>query len=221
MVYFRRSDVRARRTPAPTSALRVAGQPTLLHSTEQTPSVDDRELLEGIRRGDERAFSALFRAYYAALVGMVEGMLRDRALGEDVVQEVMLELWRRRESLAVTDSLRAYLYRAARNRALNQVRRARVEERAEPKLMVDESDVPGADASAGESELEDAIRAAIESLGDGQREVFVLSRTHGLKYTEIADALGISVKTVEARMGKALRVLRERLGGYLSERTGR
>jgi RNA polymerase sigma-70 factor, ECF subfamily len=70
------------------------------------------------------------------------------------------------------------------------------------------------------AELERAIREAVRDLPDRCREVFELSRVHGLRYSEIASAMGISVKTVEVQMGKALRVLRERLSAWLPTRAG-
>lgn len=198
-----------------------AGSSPLHTLEEQIAVVDDRELLDGLRGDGEDAFSAIFRAYYAPLVGLAEGMLHDRAVAEDVVQEVMLELWRRRASIAVHESLRAYLYQATRNRSLNQLRRGRVEERAEPRLTLEHPSSPATDAEQGEEELALAIRDAIAAMPEGVREAFELSRTHGLTYTEIASALGIAVKTVEARMGKGLRLLRVRLAPWLQERTGR
>ena len=180
-----------------------------------TPVVDERELLERIRRGDEDAFDAVFRTNYPLLVGMAEGMLRSRAVAEEVVQDVMLELWRRRESLPVEESLRAYLFRATRNRALNHLRHSRVERRGEPLVAGATADPPKAPAALVEEEIDAALRAAVADLPDRCREVFELSRVHGLRYAEIAGTLGISVKTVEAQMGKALRMLRERLAPWL------
>ncbi len=176
----------------------------------------DRELLQRLRQGDETAFDALFRAWYAPLVGFAESLLRERAAAEEVVQDVMLEVWRRRETLVVEESPRAYLLQATRNRALNTIRRRRVEERGEPVLRSTMRDAdPPPDAALGESELDHAIGQAVASLPDRCREVFELSRVHGLKYAEIAERLGISVKTVEAQMGKALKVMRERLAPWL------
>jgi RNA polymerase sigma-70 factor (ECF subfamily) len=177
--------------------------------------LDERELLERIRRGEEEAFDAVFRAHYAPLVGLAEGMLRSRAVAEEVVQDVMLELWRRRESLPVEESLRAYLFRATRNRALNHLRHNRVERRGEPYLGGERVDRPAAPRVLVEEEIDVALRAALGDLPDRCREVFELSRVHGLRYAEIASTLGISVKTVEAQMGKALRILRERLAPWL------
>src|SRR6478672_12593935 len=75
-----------------------------------TNDMDDRQLLEGLRQSDQAAFDAIFRVHYPHLVAFVERMLRQRAVAEDIAQDVMLELWRRRETLVVQDSLRAYLF---------------------------------------------------------------------------------------------------------------
>ena len=184
-------------------------------SDKHTAETDDGKLLAAVRDGDQQAFDTIFRRYYASLVGVVEVMLRQRAIAEEVVQDVMLELWRRRESLVVAESLRAYLFQAARNRALNHVRRERVEQRGEPFVRGESSAAPAAVAVLVEQELGAAIRRAIEELPAPHREVFELSRTNGLKYAEIASVLGVSVKTVEARMGRALRALRDQLAPWL------
>src|SRR5438552_19172921 len=103
--------------------------------------MDDSELLRRLRQGDQAAFDGLFRSVYAQLVGGATAVLRDSAVAEEIVQDVMLELWRRRETLIVEDSLRAYLFRAARNRALNHIRHLAVQRRGEPHVR-GESSVP-------------------------------------------------------------------------------
>ena len=129
----------------------------------------------------------------------------------------MLELWRRRESLARDTSPQAYLFQSTRNRALNHVRHERVERKVEP-IMSTRSDIDAsAPAELVEEEIEVALRNAVAELPERCREVFELSRTGGLKYSEIAAVLGISVKTVEAQMGKALRSLRVKLAQWLPE----
>jgi RNA polymerase sigma-19 factor, ECF subfamily len=177
--------------------------------------IEDRELLARLRAGETSAFDAIFRANYALLVRVAEAMLRDRASAEEIAQDVMLELWRRRESLDVTESVRGYLLQATRNRSLNALRHRAIERRSEPQVAGGISRLPSTDAAVREGEIETAIHAAIGELPDRCRQVFELSRIDGLKYAEIATRLGISVKTVEVQMGKALRILRERLTQWL------
>lgn len=181
--------------------------------------MDDRALLERLRAGDQDAFDAIFRAHYAHLVGFAQGVLHDRAAAEDSAQDVMLELWRRRTEITIHESLRAYLLRATRNRSLNQIRHAKVKRNAEPQLVGEESVSATGTGKLVATELRDALTEAVAELPPACREVFQLSRSQGLRYAEIASTLGISVKTVESQMGKALRHLRSRLADWLPEST--
>lgn len=179
------------------------------------PPLSDTGLVEQLRGGSRDAFELIFRTYYPRLVGLAQTLLGERAAAEEVAQEVMFELWKRRLELRVETTLQAYLYRATRNRALNQLRHERVVRAAEP-LLADAATRPAAaDARVREREVAAAVQAAVATLPERCREVFELSRVHGLGYAEIASVMGISVKTVEAQMGKALRVLRERLAPFV------
>ena len=184
-------------------------------TTGSRPAADDLDLVARIARGDRGAFETVFREHYAPLVRFAQAMLRSREASEDIVQDVLLNLWRQRESLRVDDSQRAYLYRGVRNRALNSMRNDRVRREAVPFLARETPDTPTGEAEVLESELETAARAAIAELPPRCREIFELSRFKGLRYTEIAESLGISVKTVETQMGRALKSLRERLAPFL------
>jgi RNA polymerase sigma-70 factor (ECF subfamily) len=182
-----------------------------------------RALFARLAAGDEDAFDAIFRAWYPALVRIAEGIVRERAVAEEVVQDVLLEVWRRREQLGAEDSPRAYLIRATRNRALNHLRHLRVQQKSAPFVGGRTEDAPEGASRLVEAELDAAIRGAVAELPPRCREVFELSRVHALSYAEIARTLEISVKTVEAQMGKALRLLREKLAPWLpgGDRTGR
>jgi RNA polymerase sigma-70 factor (ECF subfamily) len=168
----------------------------------------------GTGAGSLDAYESIFKSYYAQLVGVAESMLRERAAAEDVVQDVMVELWHRRATIKVETSLRAYLFRAVRNRALNQLRHRKVAPLADPDAA-DRVAGPAGDRDFETRELNRAVRKAVAGLPDRCREVFELSRVQGLSYDEIARVMEISVKTVEAQMGKALRVLREELAAFL------
>ena len=177
----------------------------------------DSELLDRLRRDDRAAFDEIFRAWYSRLVGFGETILNDRAEAEEVVQDVMLGLWRARHTLSSGSSPQAYLFRATRNRALNQIRHRKVQQRKAHLLEVEDSVPALGDAGLAEREIRQALDAALNQLPPRCREVFELSRNQGLSYNEIAETLEISVKTVEAQMSKALRVLRERLAPWLRQ----
>ena len=178
--------------------------------------MDDRELLGRVKSGDDTAFDAVFRDWYPPLVRVAAALLHDNDAAEEVAQDVMHELWRRRKLLDESLSLRAYLLRSVRNRSLNYLRHLRVRRLTTPNVEALYDQPLGADQPIVASELAEAVAAAMNRLPPRCREVFELSRVHGLKYAEIAAALEISEKTVEAQMGKALRVLRERLAPWLA-----
>lgn len=165
-----------------------------------------------IRNGDITAFEAVFRTYYRRLCAAVYGFVDSAETAEEIVQELFLRIWRQRESLQITDSLQAYLYQAARNASLNYLKHRRIESQWSERVRAGDAPVArAADEDLAEDELSRAIEAGIAALPERCRLVFTMSRRQGLSYAEIAEALGISVKTVEAQMGRALKSLRERL----------
>ncbi len=176
---------------------------------------DDRALLARLMGGDEEAFDVIFRQWYAPLVRAAEALLRERAVAEEVVQEVMLQLWQRRERLDPAGSAQAYLFQATRNRALNHLRHLHVQRRAAVRLQPEPPREASAPSRLVAQEINVALQQALAELTPRCREVFEMSRVQGLRYAEIAAALGVSEKAVEAQMGKALRVLRERLAPWL------
>lgn len=170
------------------------------------------ERLAAIRAGDAAAFEGVFRAHFKRLCAVVYGYAGSSETAEEIVQELFLKIWRQRESLQITDSLEGYLFRAARNESLNHLKHRRVELRWRAREQASDRPVaPAADQALAEGELSRAIDAAIVALPERCRLVFTMSRRQGLSYAEIAESLGISVKTVEVQIGKALKALRERV----------
>ncbi|UII24265.1 RNA polymerase sigma-70 factor [Fulvivirga ligni] len=169
-----------------------------------------------IKAGDEKAFEHLFRANYAGMCGYAMKYLEEKEQAEEVVQDVFMHFWDKRTALEVSGSLEAYLFRSVRNACLNKLKHARVrlqyaaaqehEEKYKEGQMVD---------GVVELELQEKIEECIGQLPPERQKIFLLSREEGLKYREIADQLKISVKTVEAQMGKALKFLKENLQEYL------
>ncbi len=177
--------------------------------------MEDEKLLRRVQAGDEQAYDSVFRSWYPALVRVATALLRDEDAAEEVAQDVMVQLWQRRHVLDTSMPLRAYLLRAVRNRALNHLRHMRVRRDSESDVEAMYDAPMGSDQPIVAKELAQAAQTAIRELPPRCREVFELSRVDGLRYTEIAEALDISQKTVEAQMGKALRILRERLATWL------
>jgi RNA polymerase sigma-70 factor (ECF subfamily) len=161
-------------------------------------------------------FEVLFKTHYSSLCSYANSFLRDVDASEEVVQEVMFKIWTNRKTLVIDTSMKSYLFRAVRNGCMNVLKHIKVrdeyrswrEHAGDENLRSKEDDIIA-------SELEQKIREAIDRLPMERRKVFVLSRYDGLTYGQIAEKLGISVKTVENQMGKALKTLREELAEYL------
>jgi RNA polymerase sigma-70 factor (ECF subfamily) len=179
------------------------------------PEDVQRALFARLAAGDDAAFDTIFRTWYAPLVRVATYMLHDSGVAEEVVQDVFLEVWRRRETLAFEQEPRRYLMRATRNRALNHVRHEAVAARAAARDVSEEAHAATAPSLVDAAELEAAIAQAVATLPDRCRAVFELSRRHHMSYAQIADALDIAPKTVENQMGKALRMLRVALAAWL------
>jgi RNA polymerase sigma-70 factor (ECF subfamily) len=161
---------------------------------------------------NESSYEALFRNWYVPLCKMIFRIVKDKALTEDTVQDVFIKLWEKRNDLKIETSLKSYLYRAAINAAFNTLER----NKRYPTLSIYDMATEVATHSTTDDEihaqeLKLKISKTLLELPEACREVFILSRQEGLSYKEIAETLGISVKTVENQMGKALRVFREKL----------
>lgn len=177
--------------------------------------VSDADLLARLRDGDHAAFEAIFRQWYEPVVRAANRVLHDSGVAEELSQDVFLELWRRRDTLAPDSSVAGYLMQAVRNRALNHLRHLQVQRKSAVYVEALSEPAEQADADTQAGELQDAIRDAIAALPPRTREVFLMSRERNLRYSEIAEALGVSVKAVEANMSRALRQLRDRLSPFL------
>ena len=142
------------------------------------------------------------------------GFIADYGWSEDIVQEVFFKLWIDRTRITIQTSVKAYLYQMVRHAALNHLKHDHVK-RAHEKTAKDTGTFYGESLEEQfiGKELNAKIQSAINALPAERRKIFLLSRMDGLKYKEIAEKLGISVKTVENQMGKALAGLRKELAG--------
>jgi RNA polymerase sigma-70 factor (family 1) len=179
-------------------------------------SVSGNELAEALRKGDAVVFEKIFKDYYERLCNYANSMMNDMDEAEETVQVTFLTLWEKRGSIDIHTSVKSYLYQAVHNHCLNRLKHYRVR-MAHSEHIKYHADAHTEDSSqmVQGKELEEQIHAAIASLPDQCQTVFKLSRFENLTYSEIAQQLNISVKTIENHMGKALRILREQLKEYL------
>jgi len=168
-----------------------------------------------LENGDRRSFESIFHQLYAPLCRHAWSFLREQEEAEELVQQAFVILWEKRSSIVIETSLEAYLYRAVRNAAMNKLKHLKVVKKHQnfAARYADTTQAPVEDLLS--LELEQKIANALAALPEQCGLVFRMSRMEGLKYQEIADKLGISIKTVENHMGKALRLMREELADYL------
>lgn len=162
------------------------------------------------------AFEQLFKAHYKALHAYANMLLKDIDAAEEVVQSMFLKLWEKRDLLEVQTSVKAYLYKCIYNDSLNLLKHEQVKTKYQDFTVHTMNTHHEAASNRVElSELQKELRLAMEALPEQCRIIFQMSRFEELKYKEIAERLGISVKTVENQMGKALKILRLKLVDFL------
>ncbi|SHJ55241.1 RNA polymerase sigma-70 factor, ECF subfamily [Tangfeifania diversioriginum] len=172
----------------------------------------NQHIFKRLQNGDEKAFSELFDQYYSALCLFANKYLCDMDLSRSLVQQVFIDLWTKREKITVTSSVKSYLYTTVKNRCIDVFRKTKATTEISESVE-NLNQIPFRDLIE-EAELNDRINASINQLPEKCREIFLLCRFEGLKYSEIAEKLGISIKTVEMQMGIALKKLRDSLSDY-------
>ncbi|RYU97174.1 RNA polymerase sigma-70 factor [Emticicia agri] len=178
--------------------------------------LSEQEIVGAIRQGNERIFETIFRKYYQSLCNYANSMLKEMDEAEEIVQNLFSGIWEKRAELEISISLKSYLYRAVHNHCLNRIKHLKIrEEYQQYASNYHENSYESVGQSVMKNELERRIEEAIEKLPEQCRLIFRLSRFEELKYHEIAEKLGISPKTVENQIGKALKILRTDLAEYL------
>ena len=178
------------------------------------PDLDLADTVSRLRKSDKAVLRELFELHYNSICAAMFRYIKDRALVEDLAQNVFIRFWEKRQQIEINSSIAAYLRRMAINEALGHIRKQKYfEEELDPNLntKLDQS----VEEQYLHGELQDNITKAIDSLPPKCRLVFQMSRYEELSYREIAERLEISIKTVENQMSKALKILRAKLKGYL------
>lgn len=176
--------------------------------------INESHLLQKLKADDQNAFDQLFKQYYKYLVVIAYKYIKDDHLSKDLVQEVYMDLWKRRASIEIEQSLKYFLRRAVINRSLATIRknsRITLDESAGLNESTRDNET---EASFQMKELNEVLESAYGKLPPRCLEIFKLSRQEGLSHKEIAAKLDISTKTIENQMTKALKVIRATLKEY-------
>lgn len=169
-----------------------------------------------LSQNNESEFEQLFKTHFKSLYCYAYTIVKDEAASEEIVQNVFYKIWDKNKQPEIQSSVKAYLYKAVYHDSLNYLKHLKV--RAQYKSRVMHQHKEEGQPASGKlmlKDLEEKLRDAMNSLPEQCRTIFQMSRFDGLKYQEIASQLGISIKTVENQMGKALKLLRVKLIDFL------
>lgn len=179
-------------------------------------SYTDEQLVASLRNGDPVAFTEIYERYWDKLLIYIMRVIQRQSDAEDIVQELFVSIWRRREDLLIDQRLSTYLYNSARYLAIRHLQKNSTYAHYLGRLAEQMTAIPakeaGPEAEIFGRELEGHIDKLIDQLPGKMKEVFILSRKHHLSYKEIADRLSISEETVRKQIYKSLQILRNRLG---------
>ena len=174
--------------------------------------IRDTEIIWRIRQGDAGQFESLFRSSYVSLVRYAKTLIKDHDTAEEIVQDLFFRLWNDREKMKIESSLNGYLFRSVHNRCLHYIEHNRVVARHAEEMSYRQTDTQENPSDILHyKELQARIVRILERLPERCGKIFYMSRFEGLKYSEIAEKLSVSVKTVESNMGRALKEFRKEL----------
>lgn len=176
--------------------------------------LNDLFALQKIKEGNIKAFENIFKHYYSPLCLYAASLTNRMDAAEEIVQELFYIIWKDREQLRLTHSFKSYLYGATRNRSFQYLEHQEVRKRHREAVLSKEIIEPSPQEELEYKELEAIIDTTLNSLPERRLRIFQMHRYEGLKYAEIAAALSVSVKTVEAEMTKTLQSLRKNIENY-------
>lgn len=177
---------------------------------------DQQRLINGLKAGNKEIFEEIFKTYYSQLCFYCLRYVGDMEDSREIVQGLFLKIWIKREKLKISSSLKSYLYSAVQNYALNYIKQKKIKQKYFNNKAYHLIQQNGnGQNKLEEDELRILIKSAILKLPKKRREIFELSRFENMKYSQIAEHLTISVKTVETQMSKSLSFLRKVLREYI------
>jgi len=160
--------------------------------------IRDTGIIGRIRQGDVGQFESLFRSSYVSLVRYAKTLIKDHDTAEEIVQDLFFRLWQDKEKIKIESSLNGYLFRSIHNRCLHYIEHNRVVERHAEEMSSRQTESQETPSHIlNYKELQSRIASILERLPERCGKIFCMSRFEGLKYSEIAEKLSVSVKTVE------------------------
>jgi len=179
--------------------------------------------ITGLIIGDEETYISLFREYYVSLCSYSRRYVGRKDIAEEIVSDTFLKIWETRQTLQINTSVKAYLFQAVCNNSLNYLRKLKKEEVLDEYFLGTASENIGFASISDEVEeqsltmenINSKIEEAVNLLPEQQQKVFRLKRFEGKKNKEVAEIMGLSVKTVEMHLSKATLNLRKTLKDYL------
>lgn len=175
---------------------------------------EEKLLFERIKNGDEKAFELLFHKYYGHLCLYAAKIIGDDTSAEEIVQDLFVKIWEKRQQLIIETSINNYLFRSVKNLCINLIQHNKTKSKHAKNVLSETESNFSDDDNYPEIDLALKIEESINSLPEKRKEIFRLSRHEGLKYQEIAEKLNISIKTVETQMSLAIKTLRDKLKKY-------
>lgn len=175
---------------------------------------EDICLLIALKRGASKAFEQLFNKYYAILTAYARRFI-DIDDAQDAVQDVFISLWEKRNSIQITTSLNAYLFRMVYYNILNKIAKTNAVHSVNERFCRDMEDLLYDEEPFSLEELKSRVSKALHSLPDTYREAFILYRIKGMSCKEIASKLEVSDKLVYYRVQQAIKLLELELKDYL------
>lgn len=175
-------------------------------------SYKETEVLKQLKLGQHEAMDYLFDNYYNMMCNKALSYVKNSNRAEDIVQDVLLNIWKKRTEINIHSTFKGYLLKSVTNRALNYVRDKKRPTSELTDQIMDKS--LSIEEEMYYSETEQMILEYIDTLPPRCRQIFIMNRIDQMKYKEISHELGISIKTVEHHVAKALRFMREQLAGF-------
>lgn len=163
-----------------------------------------------LKKGDTEAYKTIFNRYYSRLVSYINTYTKNENNSKDIVQEAFIKLWNNRNNIQPDASIIAFLHKIAYNIFIDTYRKEKRKQNALDALAYETINqlIEKEEDNTNEKRLK-LVKKSIEELPPRCQEIFKMSKYQGLKYTEIAKALNLSVKTVEVQMGKAFSYIRQ------------